>query len=122
MTVKPRSANAASCCRVIPESVMSVPMTDASPSVANAVRPILLESATTHGAGRAPGHERVDARLTLVVHARADHWVDAVHADEGDVQRDLGEDDVAERAGQFVAARMHHAAGDTVLMCGRSAS
>ena len=112
MTAKPRSANAASCCRVIPESVMSVPMTVASPSVANAVRPILLRVGHHDRAGGAPGHQRVDARLTLVVHAGADHRVDAVDADEGDVQRDLGEDDVAERADQLVAARMHHAAGD----------
>src|ERR1700722_12726506 len=42
-----------------------------------------------HDLGRLPGHQPVDARLTLVVRGGAGHRVDPVHTQDGHVQRDL---------------------------------
>src|SRR6266516_595644 len=63
-----------------------------------------------HPAGLPP-HQPVDARLALVVRGRPGHRVDAVHAQEGHVQRDLLQHAGGQRPGQLVGLRPGHPAG-----------
>src|ERR1700722_3411030 len=60
---------------------------------------------------RLAAHELVDARFSLVVRGRAGHGVDAVHAEDRHVERDLLEYAGGERPDQLIRLRPRHAAG-----------
>src|SRR6202161_4731863 len=58
-----------------------------------------------HDLGGLPGHQPVDARLTLVVRGGAGHRVDPVHAQDGHVQGDLFQHPGGQRPGQLIRLR-----------------
>src|SRR6202046_2088899 len=58
-----------------------------------------------HDLGGVPGHQPVDARLTLVVRGGAGHRVDPVHAQDGHVQGDLLQHPGGQRPGQLIRLR-----------------